>query len=52
LIVQTIKTKKNQQARRVKEAKKEELISRGKRMMYPQQVILQLEVKKQICASW
>jgi len=52
LIAQTIKTKKNQQARRVKKAKEKKLISLGKRMMYPQQVTLQLEVKKQICASW
>jgi len=52
LIAQTIKTKKNQQVRRVKEAKERELISLGKRMMYPQQVTLQLEVNKQICASW
>ena len=44
--------KKNRQAGRVKEAKEKELISLGKRMMYPQQVTLQLEVKKQICASW
>jgi len=52
LIAQTIKTKKNQQARRVKKAKEKEFISLGKKMMYPQQVNPQLEVKKEIRASW
>jgi len=52
LIVQTIKTKKNQQARRVKEAKAKEYTYLGKKMMYPHLVIPQPKVKKQICASW
>jgi len=52
LIVQTVKIKKNQQARRVKEAKEKEHIFLGKKMKFPQQVTPQLEVKKQICASW
>jgi len=52
LIVQTIKTKKNQQARRVKGAKEKDHISLRRKMKYPQQVTPQLEVKKQICASW
>jgi len=52
LIVQTIKIKKNQPTRRVKEAEEKEHISLGKKMKSPQQVTPQLEVKKQICASW
>jgi len=52
LIVQTIKIKKNQPTRRVKKAEEKDNIFPGRKMKSPQQVTPQLEVKKQICASW
>jgi len=50
LIVQTIKIKKNQPTRRVKEAQEKEHIFPERKIKSPQQVTPQLEVKKQICA--
>jgi len=52
LIVQIIKIKKNQPSRRVKEAEEKEHIFPRRKIKSPQQVIPQLEVKKEIFASW
>jgi len=48
----TIKIKKNQTAKRVKEAKGKKHTSPGRKMKYPHQVIPELKVKQQIYASW
>jgi len=49
LIVQTIKQKKNQPTKRLKEVRGEKPISLGKKMKFLQQAVPQQKVKKQTC---
>ena len=50
-IVQAIKQRTNLLARKLKEAREEELTSHGKKMKYLQPAALQLRMRKTICAS-